>query len=64
MSDDLDDLSFWPDGADEDLVRHCALTGCEFCGERIEALDDWRDGIAPDGQNQSLTAFTEASADA
>jgi len=45
---------WWPDGVDEDLVREC---NCEHCHEMADALDEWRNGIAPDGQHASLDSF-------
>lgn len=50
---------FWPDGADEQLVREC---NCERCHALVEALEDYRDGIAPDGEHAALTAFEEEPA--
>lgn len=46
---------WWPDGAAEALVRDC---NCEYCGELIDALEEWRNGVAPDGEHVALKAFS------
>ena len=47
---------WWPDGCDEDLVREC---NCEQCELMVDALEDWRAGIAPDGEHATLDSFAE-----
>lgn len=45
---------WWPAGCDESLVRSC---NCDHCGEMIDALEDYRQGQAPDGENKTLEAY-------
>lgn len=44
---------WWPNGADEQLVREC---NCEYCAELIGAIEQEREGVAIDGENMSLAA--------
>lgn len=50
---------FWPDGADEEYVRWEAEWGCDYCQSLIDALEDYRQGIALDGEHAALTAYTD-----
>lgn len=50
--------SWWPRGADEQLVREC---NCEACNDLIERLEDDYHAVA-DGQ-PSLSAFAGGSDD-
>lgn len=54
MSAPQPEPGWWPAGADEALVRDC---NCEYCGELVDALEEWHDGVAPDGEHAALQAF-------
>ena len=45
---------FWPRGADEALVREC---NCDWCAALVAALEDYRDGVAVTGEDQTLAAY-------
>jgi len=51
---ETDKPDWWPAGADEQYAREC---NCDYCAELIEALEQHRDGIAIDGENQPLDRF-------
>jgi len=46
---------FWPRGADESYVREC---NCEWCAQLVDALEDWREGVAVDGEHATLESFS------
>lgn len=48
---------WWPRGCDEELVREC---NCDYCHKLADALDEYRSGIAVDGENQTLAAFANS----
>lgn len=46
---------WWPNGADEQLVKEC---NCQYCDDLIDALAQEREGIAVDGEHMSLQAIS------
>lgn len=56
MSAPQPEPGWWPDGADEALVRDC---NCDRCGALVEALEDHRQGVAVDGEHATLSAYSE-----
>ena len=51
-----DKPEWWPAGVDESKVREC---NCPNCKAMIDALEDYRNGISPDGEHKHLEAFGE-----
>jgi hypothetical protein len=54
MTGSMSKPDWWPNGVDEQLVREC---NCPHCQELADALDAYRDGLAPDGETATLERF-------
>lgn len=45
---------WWPDGADEQLVRECS---CDWCNALIKDLEKYRKEKSQDGEHAPLDVF-------
>jgi len=49
-----DKPEWWPAGCKEHYVREC---NCPYCADLIAALEEHREGIAIDGEHNTLDSF-------